>query len=98
MLSSSLAIVLSDLKCAIKRGERGKSGCLHAFHLRLKQVEIGSEAALDTLPEIARNHFVARRAMLLRMAERAVRNGGTYSARVTEIDRDWPRLSGDNYG
>jgi hypothetical protein len=48
------------------------------------QVEIGNEAALDTLAEIARNHFVVRRAMLLRMAERAVRNGGVYSAMLTE--------------
>jgi len=36
--------------------------------------------------------------MLLRMAERAARNGGAYSARPTEIDRGWPRLSGDNCG
>jgi hypothetical protein len=62
------------------------------------QVEIDREAALDTPTEIARNHFVARRAMLLRMAERAARNGGAYGARLTEIDRDWPRLSGDNCG
>jgi hypothetical protein len=48
----------------------------------LKQVEIGSEAALDTLSEIARNHFVARRAMLLRMAERAARNGGANRAQA----------------
>ena len=48
------------------------------------QVEIDREAALDTPAEIARNHFVARRAMLLRTAERAVRNGGAYSARITE--------------
>jgi len=40
------------------------------------QVEIDRNVALDTLVEIARNHFVARRAMLLRMAERAARNGG----------------------
>src|SRR6266542_2363276 len=58
------------------------------------QIEIDCEAALDTPSEIARNHFVARRAMMLRMAERAVRNGGTYRAGLTEIDRDWPRLSG----
>jgi hypothetical protein len=64
--------ILGDRKCAIKRGERGNPGCLYAFHLRLKQVEIDREAALDTPAEIASNHFVARRAMLLRMAERAV--------------------------
>jgi len=49
------------------------------------QDEIGSEAALDTLSEIGGNHFVARRAMLLRMAERAARKGGAYSARFTEF-------------
>jgi hypothetical protein len=68
------------------------SSCIYS------QFEIDSEAALDTLAEIARNHFVAGRAMLLRMADGAARNGGAYSARLTEIDRDWPRLSGDNCG
>src|SRR5215510_8134257 len=55
-----------------------------------------SEAALDTPAEIGSNHFVARRAMLLRMAEGAARNGEPYSARFTEIDRDFwakPTLS-----
>jgi hypothetical protein len=42
------------------------------------QIEIDRKAALDILAEIARNHFVARRAMLLRMAEIAARNGGAY--------------------
>src|SRR5262249_60975497 len=40
------------------------------------QIEIDCEAALDTPSEIARNHFVARRAMMLPVAERAARNGG----------------------
>jgi len=34
-------------------------------------LQIDREDALDTLTEIASNHFVARRAMMLRMAERA---------------------------
>lgn len=54
--------------------------------------EIGSEATLDTPAEIARNHFVARRAMLLRMAERAARNGGAYAPglqRLTETGLDF---------
>ena len=47
------------------------------------QVEIGSEAALDTSVEIARNHFVARRARLLRTAERAAQNGEAYRTRLS---------------
>src|SRR5262245_28514622 len=54
------------------------SSCIYS------QVEIGSDAALDTPAELARNHFVARRAMLLRMAERAARTGGTHKARLTK--------------
>jgi hypothetical protein len=47
------------------------AGFLPAFPLRLKSV-VG---LLDTLAEIARNHFVAGRAMLLRIARSAARNG-----------------------
>jgi hypothetical protein len=39
------------------------------------QVEFDREAALDTPAEIASNHFVARRAMLLRIAERVAQPG-----------------------
>lgn len=44
--------------------------------MHFPSVEIDREAALDTLAEIARNHFVARRAMLLRMAEERRENAG----------------------
>ena len=56
------------------------------------QVEIDRNVALDTLVEIARNHFVARRAMVLRMAERAARTGGLTAPglqRLTEIGIDF---------
>jgi hypothetical protein len=46
------------------------------------QVEIGREVALDALMEIARNPFVARRAMLLRMADKAVQSGEAFSRQV----------------
>jgi len=68
------------------------------FFRQVLSDEISSEVALDTLAEIARNHFVARRVMLLRTAEKTARKGGAYSARQTEIDPDWPRLSGNNRG
>jgi hypothetical protein len=42
-------------------------------------IEIDRKAALDALAEIVCNHFVASRAMLLRVAERAARNGEAYS-------------------
>ena len=59
--------------------------------MHFPSVEIDREDALDTSAEIARNRFVARRAMLLRMGERAERNGRAYSAglqRLTEAGFD----------
>jgi hypothetical protein len=40
------------------------------------QDEISSEVALDTLAEIARNHIVAKRVMLLRTAEKQHERAG----------------------
>jgi hypothetical protein len=42
----------------------------NCFMVSPSNMNDSSEAALDTLAEIVCNHFVARRAMLLRMAER----------------------------
>jgi hypothetical protein len=59
--------------------------------VRLQQC-ICYASSINTLAEIIRNHFVARRAMMLRMAERAARNGGLIAPglqRLTETGLDF---------
>jgi hypothetical protein len=46
--------------------------------------EFDREPALDVMAEIGGNHFVASRALMLRMAERSARNGRIYNAKTIE--------------